>query len=357
MKHTNKFIKMNCIFPAAGFLFLSLLVTSCATNMLTMSVTEPAPVTVPASINKVVVINRSMPSKKTKNLDKFEKILSAEGKNLDKDGAQEAVQALYDELGMHDRFTEVKLADPVQTDNPGFGVFPASMSWEKVNKICREHNVDALFVLSFYDTDAKIDYKAVPVEVNTALGIDVPAVEHQATVVTKIKTGWRIYDPANKIILDEFIVHEQVVSSGRGINPMKAIQAVMGRRQQVLEVSKIIGQNYASRIFPYRIRVSREYYVRGTNNFKIAKRRARTGDWDGAAELWEREVDNPKRKAAGRACYNMAIINEINGNLEAAVDWASKAYTDYRIKKALDYLNILKYRIARNEQLRQQTGE
>ena len=71
----------------------------------------------------------------------------------------------------------------------------------------------------------------------------------------------------------------------------------------------------------YRIRVARRYYVRGTTNFKIAKHRAQTGNGDGAAELCNKEVSNPKRKVAGRACYNMAIINEINDDLNAAVEW------------------------------------
>ena len=50
----------------------------------------------------------------------------------------------------------------------------------------------------------------------------------------------------------------------------------------------------------------------------------------------------------------MAIINEINGNLEDAITWASKAYTDYEIKEALSYIKVLKYRIQKNEELRQQ---
>ena len=140
-------------------------------------------------------------------------------------------------------------------------------------------------------------------------------------------------------------MHQQVISEGSGINPMKAVEAIKGRKEGVMEISNVMGHNYALRIQPYYIRVSRLYFVRGSQNFKIAKRRARTGDWDGAAELWEKELNNPKRKVAGRACYNMGIINEINGNLEEALKWASKSYTDYNIKKALDYVNIIKYRI------------
>lgn len=40
----------------------------------------------------------------------------------------------------------------------------------------------------------------------------------------------------------------------------------------------------------------------------------------------------------------MGIINEINGNIDDAIDWTEKSYTLFNNKKALHYLNILKNR-------------
>ncbi|MGK7389134.1 MAG: DUF6340 family protein [Candidatus Cyclobacteriaceae bacterium M2_1C_046] len=338
-------------------LFLLLLITllgSCAKNGLTLSVTEPAPVTIPNYIEKVGVVNRTTPDKGNEAIDKIDKVLSMEGKDMDKEAAQQAVAGLYHELGQNTRFSEVEIIEAQKTDNPGMGVFPAPLSWEEVDRLCRENNVDALFTLAFYDTDANVAYNSVPVEIKGPLGVRVPALEHHVTITTFIKTGWRIYDPASRVILDEFIINDRQVSTGRGINPARAAEAVIGRKDAVLQVSNIIGSSYSARIMPYWVRVHREYFVKGTNNFKIAKRRAQTGDWDGAAELWALEVDNPKRKVAGRAHYNMAIINEINGDKPAALEWATKAYADYNIKAALDYINILKYRISRDQELEYQ---
>jgi hypothetical protein len=98
------------------------------------------------------------------------------------------------------------------------------------------------------------------------------------------------------------------------------------------------------RILPFRLRVTRDYFVKGTNNFSIAKRKAQTGKWDEAGKLWELETGNPKMKIAGRACYNMAIINEINGSLDDALGWAQKAWEDYKIRLALKYTRILENR-------------
>ena len=337
---------------------IGIIFTSCSsTNLLTVSVTEPSPVYVPVHIKTIGIIDRSLPSKENKNLDKLDKILSIEGKNLDKEAAHQSVTGLRDELLNNNRFSEVKIIDSIEVRSPGVGVFPSSLSWETIERICNENNVDAIFALSFYDTDTKIDYKAIPLKVDGPLGIKIPALEHHAHVATLIKVGWRIYDPVNKLILDEFIRNDHVESKGVGINPVKAAESIMGRKEAVLQISKNIGHNYALRILPYRIRVSRKYFVRGTNNFKIAKRRAQTGDWYGAADLWEKEILNPNRKVAGRACYNMGIINEIDGDLDAAVEWTSKAYTDYKNKKALQYLNVLNYRIEREIQLQEQMTE
>lgn len=334
------------------FVVSALFFCSCsATNSLTMSVTEPAPVTLSPEIKKVGIIDRSLASEKHKRLDNLDKILSIEGKNLDKDGANEAVTGLFDGLKKNTRFSELKIIDVEGIENPGLGVFPAALPWATLLKVCEENGVDAIFALSYYDTDATIDYKAIQVEISNPLGVKIPGIEHQATLNTQIKLGWRIYDPKNEFILDEYRVDNQVTSRGRGLNPLKAAEAIIGRRELVLRASKNIGQDYALRVVPYRHRVSRIYYVRGTDNFKIGKRRAQTGNWDGAAELWEKELNNPKAKVAGRANYNMAIINEINGNLELAIDYASKAYSDYNDKNALRYLKILRNRVVKNKKL------
>ena len=337
---------------------LILLLFSCgSTNHMTIRVTKPAPVYIPSDINSVGIINRSLPSQNNKTLDDIDKILSAEGKDLDKDAAKTAVVGLYDELTANNAFSEVKLIEDLDVRSPGLGVFPAAIPWKQIEEICNENNVDAIFALSFYDTDSKISYKIDTVRIANPLGIKIPALEHRATISTNIHTGWRIYDPLNKIILDEYLMPNGVKVVGKGINPIKALNAIAGRKEAVLSISNKIGHNYALRIFPYRIRVSRDYYVKGTNNFEIAMRRAQAGDWDGAAELWEKEVNNPDSKIAGRACYNMAIINEINGNLEKAVEWATKSYTDYDDKIALKYVRILKYRIDQNRLLEEQNRE
>jgi len=328
-----------------------------STNRLTMGITQPAQVSIPSDVAHIGIINRSIASEKNSALDKIDKILSLEGLNLDKEGAQKAISGLRYELDRGNRFETVKVIEGQKNFEKGLGVFPAALSWEIVDQICKENGVDVLFSLEFYDTDTAADYEMTMVRVPNNLGIVAEVPGHRIKLNTVIKNGWRVYDPADRTIVDEYISNDQVFSKGEGINPIKALEAIIGRKEAVLDISSHLGTNYALYTKPERIRIARDYFVKGSSNFKIAKRRALTGNWDGAAELWNSELNNPKLKVAGRAYYNMAISNEINGNLNQAIEFASKAYTDYGNKEGLRYVNMLKRRVVNQQELNRQLAK
>ncbi len=319
---------------------------------MTLSVQEPAQVAVPAHIRTVGIVDRITVDPHGRILDAADKIFSLEGPSLDKEGAAAATRGLQDALTRTDRFEQVILF-PEHLNTTNSTIFPNPLSWETVEAICNKNNVDALFSLDLFDTDSKINYSATPVKRSTPLG-NIPALEQEVTIKTQLKTGWRIYDPLNKLILDEFAILHNIMYSDGGTNPVKIINGFAGRKDAVKQAGYITGEAYASRITPYWIRVSRHYYVKGSDRFVTARRKAQTGNWNEAAALWQKEVINPSSKIAGRACYNMAIINEINGNLATAVEWARKSYEDFNNRLALNYVQLLILRQNNNTILTQQ---
>jgi tetratricopeptide (TPR) repeat protein len=330
--------------------FIALAVSSCATQELYLNVMQPAPVTIAPEIKTVGIIDRSDPTDQTKTIDMLDQLLTLEGNELDSIGTLEAINGVMEKLKENDRFNEVKLLTNLKFKASGVGSLPSPLTWAQVEGICRENGTDALFALEMYDTDTHINYSTEKTQIETPLG-NIPAIEHIASMDILVKTGWRIYSPADKAILDEYVVAETVNFTGRGINPVVAVSALMNREAAVKEVSNKAGHIYALRLIPYRLRASRDYFVKGTENFEIAKRKAQLGEWDEAAVLWEKETSNPDMKVAGRAHYNMAIINEINGDLKTAIEWAQKAYSDFNNKHALDYVKILENRQYNNDVL------
>jgi hypothetical protein len=324
---------------------------SCKTNELYINVLQPAPVTMPPNIKTVGIINRSIPTDETKLVDILDKVFSLEGADLDRDGAWESIGGLSEELKTNNRFTEVKLLNDIDFRASRIGILPPPLSARLVDSLCKVTGSDALFALERFDTDTKVSYSTPSGKIETPLG-NIPMIGLQVSMETIIKTGWRMYAPAGIGILDEFNFLESLVFSGKGINPAAAAAAIIGRKEAVKEVSRNAGHTYAMRILPYRLRVYRDYFVKGTNNFKIAKRKAQTGKWDEAGSLWDMETGNPRMKVAGRACYNMAIINEINGQLDDALGWAQKSWEDYKIRIGLRYVRILENRIYDRDQLK-----
>jgi len=335
----------------AVFIMMIVIIVSCKTSELYINVLQPAPVTMPPEIKKVGIINRSIPTDETKLVDILDKIFSLEGADLDRDGAWESIGGLSEELMNNERFTEVKQLKDIDFKASRIGILPPPLRPRLVDSLCQVTGMDALFALERFDTDTRVSYSTPTGKIESPLG-NIPMVGLQVSMETIIKTGWRIYAPAGLDILDEFNFAESLVFNGKGFNPAAAAAAITGRKEAVKEVSRNAGQSYASRILPFRLRVYRDYFVRGTNNFKIAKRKAQTGKWDEAGDLWASETENPKMRIAGRACYNMAIINEINGQLEDALGWAQKAWEDYKTRLALRYVRILENRLYNSDLLK-----
>jgi len=329
------------------------MLVSCKTNKLYINVLQPAPVTLPQSVKKIGIINRSIPTDETKPADAIEKVLTLEGADLDRDGALESIKGLREELIRNQRFTEVKIIDDTEFKASRIGLLPPPLEWNIVEMLCSESGCQVLFALERFDTDTKLSFSPGSAERLLKTG-NIPALLTSVAMEIIIKTGWRIYDPADRRIIEEFSFAESLVYHGRGINPVAAAEGLLNRKEAVKEVSAISGQKYALRILPYRLNVTRDYYVKGTENFKIAKRKAQMGKWDEAGLLWEKETNNPRSKVAGRAVYNMAIINEINGRIDDALGWAQKAWEDYKVRPALRYAGILERRILNNEILRLQ---
>ena len=314
---------------------------SCSsTNLMSLSVTKPAPVSLPSTAKSAAVVNRSRAADDSRTADAIHRTSSPESKDLQAAGAGASLAGLTDALIRSSRFDSVKKLSPLDHGSYGVGVFPVCLSWDTVEKICRENHVDVLFSLELFDPGSTV-------------GLNIANFVQVLNAKTQVETGWRIYDPNTRTILDQFFIYRDLNCQGSSFLTIGAAQ--LGRKDAVINAGNRTGEDYATRIIPYSIRVSRYYYVRGNGSFSVATRMARAGDWGGAANIWREATKSTSGKVAGRACYNMAIISEINGDLNGALQWARKAYEVYRTPYALDFVNILQQRQSNDAILRSQT--
>ena len=178
--------------------------------------------------------------------------------------------------------------------------------------------------------------------------------EFLASLDVAIEAGWRIYDPKSKRILDQNVFTDHKVFNGEGLSEKEAQKKLPVSRLAVKDAGHFAGTQYAFRISPMWVWVSRSYYKKGNDDFEYAKFDVKADQWEKAIEKWKKYVKDPDPKIAGYACYNMALGAEIYGDLETAAEWAKKSYTDYHNKKAYSYLKQIEQRIRDQERLQEQ---
>ena len=330
------------------------LATSCsATKQHTLSALEPASVDLATNITKIGIINESTASRRSEFKTRLEQMLSQRDHNLEKEGISAAITGLFEELQKDQRFDAIQLIADVKISGEGL-VTSENIPWQTIKEICDTHKVDAIFSLAYYEADTQLSLKKTAVKEQNMMRQMVKVPGHEVTLETLIENGWRIYDPYHQTVLDELVFNEQITSSAQGTNPVYALNAITDRRDAVLEQSMQAGSSYGKRLLPQEKELVREYYIRGTEKFMEAKRLAAEGNWEAAAVLWEQETAHTTIKIQAKACYNMAFYNEMNDNLEGAMEWAQKASDLDENTAATAYLLALKERMAQNKIITQQ---
>ena len=336
-------------------LFIFLAIAGCTRNV-HVSVMKPAPVTVAQHIKKLAIINRTIPENEKVNI--VEGILTGETPGQDRQGAFEAVGGLNQTLLNSPRFTSILINIKLKGSGSG-GFFPEPLAWNEISSICKQNEADAIISLETYDSDFIITNATKLVDKKNEDGTVYKQTVYLAKGVATVKFGFRLYDPQTKSISDQFIFTHVMEWSTSGSNPVEAAAKLIGRNNAINAVSFEGGRMYANRISPSWYRVTREFYKKskGAPEIKVGRRRADVNDWTGAEEVWTKAANTRSGKAAGKAAFNVAVAREVLGDLEGAKAWAQKAYADYGVKKAVNYVNIINRRLWEEAKLKEQLGE
>ncbi|MGI9547754.1 MAG: DUF6340 family protein [Flavobacteriaceae bacterium] len=311
---------------------------------------EPAPVDLSSNIKRIGIINESLVVDNTEVSSDLEAWVTYTDQQLSEAAKEAALAGLFDELSKDSRFDTILLLQNTKNELLGSNEIP----WNSMEMLCKRYNVDALFALAFYETDTQISLKKTKIEQKDMLRERISLSGHEITLETLIENGWRIYDPFNKKILDEITLNNQIISKAKGEDPIRAFQAIENRTDSVLVISKETGSNFGLRLQPYAQTISRAYFAKGTENLEKADALAQSENWQSAAELWKLDLSHPKPKIRSRAYFNMAVVNELHGDLNTAIDWAAKSYGVYESKITEQYLDALNHRLVRHKQLEEQ---
>jgi hypothetical protein len=317
-------------------LFLIIFLLSAISDLkaaeISFNVQKPAYIDVPAHIKTISIIDRSELIKASRNV--VEESLTAEFTGEDKIAAQYAIDGLIEMLQNSGRFTVLRTEKSIQKKGSS-NEFPAPLGWTEIENLCTEYKVDALICLELFDSDYIIP-----------------------TSMVNVSLGFRIYDPSQKLIIDQHQFSRDMDCGSQVTSIEGAINRMTEKTRAIREVSYDAGYNYGKRIAPSWHKVVREYYTKGKHdqNLKAGARMMEVNDWEAAIELLTTTIDSGKRKAQGRAAHNLAVVYEIKDDLVEAKKWAQAAWGKFNNKDSRNYAYILAERMTEQEILRNQVG-
>ena len=329
-----------------------MLIAAC-TSSTSLQVLKPADITLEENIINIGVVNRTYPTKENKAWNIIEGVLTGEGIGTDRRGSEATVDGMIDIMSQSPRFKLMRL-DIDMLKGSGTGQFPEPLSAEKIQEICERNNLDALVALEAFDSDSRVNFTPITIRTKVAKDVykDMPGIRADSRM--NITVGWRIYNYRSKIISDEFRYTDFLAFSGQGYTQNEAVAGLPSKYDALTRTGFHTGQRYGRRITPLWVTESRQYYTKGSDELKVAGRKAKAGKWEDAAEIWKKEALNKEKKIAGRACYNMAVFSETRGNFDIALEWCQKAYTDFGNKKARTYMALIRSRMRDRQVLQQQ---
>ena len=338
------------------FFLLAIVGIACNSSSTRIEVLQPAEIFIPENVETIVTIDRSKPAKGF--LSFLEGAFSGEEIGQDKEGRRRALQGLTEALTRTPRFNVIHSGYEKTGANASLRLIEP-MNWYEVKALCEEFRADAVLAIEMYDSDLITEISEKERKKKDKDGKEFLETYFQEKVDISIKMGWRLYDPTNKIIIDEFTTKDETTERAEGLTKEAARKNLPNLYEIGRDISFVAGRLYGERIAPTWVFVNRDYYdtVKGADQSTMEKaaRMAETKDWRNAAKIWNQVVSSSvDLETQGKAAYNMAIANECLGKLQNARDWAQKAYVEFGNKKAKGYIQTIETRIYEQQLVEEQ---
>lgn len=339
-----------------SFLIISALFLSSCASYTSIQIMQPAQITIPNHIKKIGLVNRSVTNKESQNqiVNVIEGILTGESIGADRIGSEESLMGVKEALLQTDRFNVTIPA--VNLNGVANPMLNGPMDYSVIEEICKNHDLDALVVLEYFDSDSRI---AVVPRVREVLqnGNKIIVNDFVANADLRVRTTWRVYDDSTRSIIDQHTFEDITSFNNVGPDPQIAQAGLPNKRFAINQSGFHAGKEYGCRISPFWINVQRRFYKNGSHELELANTRATKGRWADAITVWKNIANSSDKKIAGRANYNLAVAAEREGNLEVALEYAKIARDTYKEKWSGDYIRILNQRMQNRQKLKEQFGD
>lgn len=314
---------------------------SCKSYYSALTIENPVPAKeeLPADIQSLTLMNRSINKQFTDHQeDSLENYFYRHNYQLaavilDIHASDTTLLSLADLLYSSGRYDVVVPNNRnINRDQP-YNVIPDTLSTETVKKICEEYDTDALLVLEQFSTKAMTDLTD-----EKWMGNDGTYHAFYASLDMKYNAFFRIYKPGSKTI--EIPLNDTIYWESADDYLERMLKKLPTIKQAMISAGTKIALDVDAKISPSWVPEKRGYFLFSRKNDR-GKQLMDENNTEEARDYWMEMAQSDKKKIRSRAEYNLALLSELEGDLDQAIEWALKSYNTYYQHQTELYLKKL----------------
>jgi hypothetical protein len=242
--------------------------------------------------------------------------------------------ALSEDLEGKDFFSSVQLIPNTINKNYSFFDLP-TLSDQKVKELCLANHANV--ILSLDKIIVADDLTENFLTQNSSF---------LTTLVFKFETYWSIHYLNRKEVTS---VHytDTVYWESESYNRKNAMSDLPDRNDALVDAALNVGHKTVNRFVPYWDKADRYFFNPGVKLMKQGMDSVYVKNWKSAISLWKTEYNSTKNvRIQAQAANNIAIAYEISGDLDNALNYATKAYYSLGKMTLIDfdsYIRLLNY--------------
>jgi hypothetical protein len=299
---------------------LLLSLASCETiEQISVDQMLPAEVYFPEEIRRVAVIDHPLSSDTLPAA--VDSAARAAGISWLKGNTAITAESLAKSLADANYFDEVVICDTVV---PASGENSGTMSREEVKRLTDGLSVDMLLTVD--GVSMLTQRKAIAV----------PEWEcYRGVADVKVYSAVQAYIPQRSKPLFSVYANDSIYWEEYGATVQQVARMLAPDTTVVRESSEFAGTLPLKYLVPHWTTVSRTIYVGNSASMRDAMVAVRQSDWETARQLWKAEYDKTKsERRKMQLAYNLAIYNEMAGDIEEGVSLAEEAQSlAYKVDK------------------------
>ena len=330
------------IYQAIILLLAGIALSSCKSNfaVLTIENSRPSTMELPADIQSITLMNRSINSQfENYQEDSLQLYFYRKGFQLskivlDSTASDTTIRALADLLFDSGRYDVVV---PLERNLPkelSYEQLPDTLNPVLVKKICSDYNTDALMVLERFYTKVMADYLHEKAGINDY---------HYASVDVKYNAYFRIYKPGKKTLFQEIELSDTINWESSDYTQIRLFGRLPSIKQALINAGIKIALEVDGKLSPTWTTEKRGYFLINPKNDR-GQQLMNENNYDEASKYWSEIAQSTNKKIRSKAEFNLALMSELSGDIDGALEWGLKSFYSYYRYQTESYLKKLKFR-------------